>query len=325
MKSYLSVDCGGTKSAFLLCSEDGEKEATCILGPGNYLVNGLETVTEMLEKGIKEVCTQADKKPERIAGVFIAMAGFGDIPDDTERVRKSVQNKFPQMNIVIGNDTENALAGSLLGKSGIHLVAGTGSIGLGIDRERRCIRSGGWHHLFGGDEGSAYWIGCRLLWHFTRQADGRERKSKLYSWLMEKYRLECPEDILDLVINIWKGGRSEIARLSVDAFTLAENGDKNAEFIFEEAGKELAAIARSIYERGNFESPVYISYSGGVFKALKYLEEGLEQGLLSVPHILASPQLLPIGGGILLACKADGKKIDNKMIEKLRVAEADFK
>ena len=40
MRRYLSVDCGGTKTAFLLCRETGELEAACTLGPGNYMVNG---------------------------------------------------------------------------------------------------------------------------------------------------------------------------------------------------------------------------------------------------------------------------------------------
>ena len=42
MRRYLSVDCGGTKTAFLLCRETGELEAACTLGPGNYMVNGID-------------------------------------------------------------------------------------------------------------------------------------------------------------------------------------------------------------------------------------------------------------------------------------------
>lgn len=324
MKSYLSIDCGGTKTAFLLCGENGEIEASCLLGPGNYLVDGLEAVLKVLREGIEQICKQSGQKHQGIVRTFIAIAGFGDIPNDMDRVRQRVCSEFPGMNITIGNDTENALAGSLTGKCGIHVIAGTGSIGLGLDEKRNYIRSGGWHHLFGGDEGSAYWIGCRLLWHFTRQADGREKKSILYSWMMEKYRLECPENVLDLVLNQWKGERSRIAGLSVDVFELAEKGDQNAIIIFEEAGRELAAIARSIYERGDFRPPVPISYSGGVFRALKYMENSLEEELLSVPHMLMPPQLLPIGGGILLACEKDGKKPDNEMLEKLRLAEKCF-
>ena len=73
-------------------------------------------------------------------------------------------------------------------KQGIHVIAGTGSIGLGFDKDSYYVRSGGWHHLFGGDEGSGYWIGCQLIRHFTMQADGREEKTMMFDYILEKIR-----------------------------------------------------------------------------------------------------------------------------------------
>ena len=59
-RRYLSIDCGGTKTAFLLCGENGEAEAACTLGPANYMVNGIGPVLSILEKGIGEVCGCTD-------------------------------------------------------------------------------------------------------------------------------------------------------------------------------------------------------------------------------------------------------------------------
>ena len=62
MRRYLSVDCGGTKTAFLLCRETGELEAACTLGPGNYMVNGIDHVLSVL----KEVfCRSAVRRQSR--------------------------------------------------------------------------------------------------------------------------------------------------------------------------------------------------------------------------------------------------------------------
>lgn len=321
MRRYLSVDCGGTKTAFLLCGETGRMEAACTLGPANYLVNGIDEVISVLKRGVELICAQAHVEQKDITAAFIAVAGFKDIPDDVPWITELIEGAFPQMKIVLGNDTENALAGSLLGKSGIHIIAGTGSIGLGHDKDRQYIRSGGWHHLFGGDEGSAYWIGCQLILHFTRQADGREEKSELYSYLINKYELGCAENILDLVINQWKGERDKIASLSRDVYELAELEDSHAIAIFDQAGLELASIIRSIYDRGAFERPLHISYSGGVFKAMKYLKSSMNEFLVGVPHVFVSPQLLPIGGGILLACEAAGQSVEESMVENLREAQ----
>ena len=267
MRRYLSVDCGGTKTAFLLCRETGELEAACTLGPGNYMVNGIDHVLSVLKDGILQICCQAAIAQSEITHSFIAIAGFKDIPADVPVLTRLVRETFPRMSITLGNDTENALAGSLLGKQGIHVIAGTGSIGLGFDKDSYYVRSGGWHHLFGGDEGSGYWIGCQLIRHFTMQADGREEKTMMFDYILEKYGLACPEEILRLVINEWKGERDKIASMSKDAYELAEQGDSAAAGIFKSAARELAKIVKGVYRNGNFDIPVYVSYSGGVFKA----------------------------------------------------------
>lgn len=318
VRRYLSVDCGGTKTAFLLCEETGRAAASCVLGPGNYLVNGMEEVLGVLKAGVEKVCAQAGIEQSDISHCFIALAGFKDIPEDVPEITGIVREAFPLMPISLGNDTENALAGSLLGKVGIHIIAGTGTIGLGYDEQEQYIRSGGWHHLFGGDEGSGYWIGCQMLQRFTKQADGREEKSALYEYLMKKYSLGCPENILKLVIDQWKGERDKIAGLSRDAFELAKLGDPNVLAVFRGAGRELAAIIRSIYQRGSFGSPILISYSGGVFKAMPYLREAMEEELRDIPHTFTEPQLQPVEGGILLACKADGNAIETDMVRHLK-------
>lgn len=317
MGNYLSVDCGGTKTAFLLCTERGEQKAFCVLGPANYMVNGVEGVMRVLRDGVEQVCAQAGICLEDIRSGFIAMAGFGDVPDDVPELIRRVEELFPGVCLALGNDTDNAMAGSLLGGQGIHIIAGTGSIGLGCDRNRKRVRSGGWHHLFGGDEGSAYWIGCRLLQHFTKQADGREVKTRLYSYLMEAYQLGSAEAMLDLVITRWEGKREKIASMSVHAGELAKQGDDCALEIFAEAARELALIVRGIYEQGEFDAPLRISYSGGVFKSMEYLREPFDKALADIPHVIVEPRLTPVEGGILLALEQAGEEPDEEQIENL--------
>lgn len=318
MDRYLSVDCGGTKTAFLLCGENGKKEAECTMGPANYIVNGMDDILSTLKDGLNEICRQAEIEPTEICHCFIALAGYGDIPDEMEEIRNSICTYFPELRISLGNDTENALAGSLLGEKGIHIIAGTGSIGIGLDENGNYVRSGGWHHLFGGDEGSGYWIGCRLLQHFTKQADGREKRGQLYEYVMQKYELHCPEDILRLVIQEWQGKREKIASMSRDVWELAEREDSTAIDILEEAARELAGIIKGIYGRGSFAKPVKISYSGGVFKAVKYLKMPFEESVAAIPHEIVQPQLSPVAGGVVLAMKKSGRTLTDEIVAYLR-------
>lgn len=317
MKYYLSVDSGGTKTDFLLTDEKGCKCAQCTLGPANYLVNGLDEVLRIYRKGIDEIAQQASISENEIVAAFIAMAGFGDIPEDVERVTKITQDTFPSIKIQLGNDTDNAISGSLLGESGIHVIAGTGSIGLGIDLTGRNIRSGGWHHLFGGDEGSGYWIGCQLLVHFTKQADGREEKTQLYDYLIDKYNLGMAENILDLVIVKWGGQRDKIASLSYDVSILASQNDPCALRIFEATAKELAQIINAIYHLGEFSETAKVSYSGGVFKSLQFFKNTLLDELdFKVDFV--DPALMPLPGGSILAMKQDSIELTEEIIENLK-------
>lgn len=320
MKTYLSVDGGGTKTAFLLCDEQGKELASCILGPANYVVNSLDGVIQTFSKGIEMVCEQANIVESEITSAFLAIAGFKDIPEDIPVVEQMMQDAFPHLNFQLGNDVENALASSLLGDMGIHIIAGTGSIGLGYDKKEAFIRSGGWHHLFGGDEGSGYWIGARCVQAFTKQADGRAEKTLLYDYIMDTYQLSCPENILKLVIQRWNGERDRIASLSKDVSYLASQNDPCAIAILKEAAKELASIVKAIYHQGDFPEKIKISYSGGVFQAKKYLIDTLEEELKGIEHELVEPVFEPVGGGVVLAMKRDGLMISNDVISNLKQA-----
>ena len=97
MRRYLSVDCGGTKTAFLLCRETGELEAACTLGPGNYMVNGIDHVLSVLKDGILQICCQAAIAQSEITHSFIAIAGFKDIPADVPVLTRLVRETFPRM------------------------------------------------------------------------------------------------------------------------------------------------------------------------------------------------------------------------------------
>ena len=317
MKYYLSIDSGGTKTAFLLIDENGQKLINFSLGPANYLVNGLDNVIKVYKEGIKRILEETNIEEKDISQAFIAMAGFGDIPDDIQMINNKIKSEL-NFKLVIGNDTENALSGSLMGESGIHIIAGTGSIGLGKDLNGKLYRSGGWHHSFGGDEGSGYWIGCRLLQHFTKQADGREDKTYLYDYIMRKYELDNSESILDLVVNKWNFQRDKIASMSKDVYECARKCDYIAYSIFTEAAKELALIVNAIYANGVYDSEVKVSYSGGVFNSLEYFESTFINSL-SFKNKLVSPKFGPLVGGVILALKQDNVTIDDKLINNLKM------
>ena len=300
---FLGVDGGGSKTAFYLTDEKGVLKASSFGKPTNYIVDGINQTVKVFENGVNDVCSQVKISVDDITSCFIAVAGFGDIKADEENIKASLQNVFPKLKLKVGNDTENALVGSLAGEIGINIIAGTGSIGLGINANGELLRCGGWHHLFGGDEGSAYWIACKALLGFTRQSDNRDEKTYLYHYLKETYNWKDDSQMLDTMVNKWNENRSEIAKLAKDVSYCASNNDKYCIQILDESAKQLSDIIIAIYDGLGFDDYVSCSYSGGVFNCGDLILEPLKKHLSLKKINLKAPVLSPGAGAVLIAMK----------------------
>ena len=315
---YVSADCGGTKTAIAITDEKGKAIASSLLGPANYLVNGLDNSVKLIANGVDDLLEENNLSHQEIAHFVIALAGYGDIPREKELIRKAFDEVLDYPFSLV-NDIENATAGSLINHNGIHLVAGTGSIAACKNRKGEILRSGGWGHYFGGDEGSGYWIGSKLLLSYCKQSDGRKEKTLLHSYINEHYKLESDEDILLLVLNQMGMRREEIASFALDAVKLYELGDEEVKKIFYEAGEELGELALSLYKKGkDFDLPLRISYSGSIFKSLGKIKAGLDNKLQGIDYQLIKPGLSPLAGGIIIAMEKTNQEISPAIIENLK-------
>lgn len=309
MNLYLGIDSGGTKTKFILINDKAETIAESTQSASHYLQVGLDDLREVMRKGLDDCLTQANAQKEDIKHCFASVAGFGDIEKDNDIIEDVMRTLFSPIPITIGNDIENAYAGALASQPGIVVIAGTGSIGLGIDEFGNSIRCGGWHHAFGGDEGSAFWIGCKLIQAFTLQSDGREPKTLLYSYLKEKYHFDSDSDILQMTIVDWDFDRTKVASLAQDIHYLASQSDSSALGIYDQAAFELSRIIIAIKEKLKFEKAVSASYQGGVFKSGEFIIEPLKQYLEPHSIQLIAPITSPDMGSALLALKYGGIKL----------------
>lgn len=316
MNVYLGIDSGGTKTNFILVDEQGMILAQNTQPASHYMQVGYAGLTAIMKQGMEACLHEAQLPCEEIKAVFASCAGYGDIIHDTPKIEEAIHHAFPNILCKIGNDMENAFAGSLGGHDGINVIAGTGSIGMGRDTQKT-IRCGGWHHAFGGDEGSAYWIACKLIQAYTKQSDGREPKTKLYSYLNETYHFQDDSDILQLTIQDWEFDRTKVAQMAKDVYELALQDDPTAKQIYREAARELASIYLTIKNQLSLADPVTASYSGGVFKSRLYLLEPLKELLEPAGISLADPCLDPTGGSALLALELGGIAISETILNNL--------
>jgi N-acetylglucosamine kinase-like BadF-type ATPase len=196
-------------------------------------------------------------------------------------------------------------AGSLACADGINIVAGTGSIGYG-QRQGLAARAGGWGEAFS-DEGSAYWIAMRGLNAYSRMSDGRLPKGPLHDIFNAHFGLD---NDLDICAHVYGGtgyARGDLARLSLQVADAARAGDAIATAIFDDAGRELAAICDALRVALHFEpgEPVPVSYSGGAFSAGDLLLAPLTRALhaASPAFALRAPMHAPHYGAALYAAR----------------------
>jgi N-acetylglucosamine kinase-like BadF-type ATPase len=306
---YLGVDGGGTKTSFLLLNEDGRAAGSATLGTLDWFQIGPDGIRNTLAEGIGQVCVQAGIDPSQLAYAVLGIPCLGDeLIDEVPIVEEFVRDVLGSTPFRAVNDAEVGWAGSLACRPGIHLVAGTGAIGYGVDQDGRAARASGWGHMIG-DEGSAYWLGRQLIAAFTREADGREERSMLYEVVREHCRIADDFELLRVVQQEWSWSREQIAGLAKLVYQAAQGGESKAIKLYEQAAYELSLIVHAIYrklwsgETAGTRTPISVSYSGGVFRAGSFILEPLKRYLPEDTYTLVTPQIEPVAGAALYAYK----------------------
>ena len=319
---YLGVDGGGTKTALCLLREGGHVAAQARAPSCYYFTEGIDLVGRVLREGIDEVCELASVTPADIRYAFFGLPTYGEVSGDVPTLDAIPGEILGHSRYACDNDMVCGWAGSLGGVDGINVVGGTGSITYG-ERAGRGARVGGWGDLFG-DEGSAYWISIKGLNAFTRMSDGRLPVGPLHETLRAHLELAADLDLVDVVLNRWQGGRSEIAALSRVVAAAAENGDECAAQILSEAAEELAGLVDTTRRILEFspEEKVPVSYSGGIFNvrsivgdfeaSLHHLRDGYE---------LRKPLYSPAIGGAIYAARLAGEPLDKVSLGQLEATE----
>lgn len=292
MKYFVGIDGGGTKTEFLCYDESDTQVGETVLPTVHFMQTGEEEAIRILKNGMDEVL------PENVTreNVFLCagFGGYGKNPEIRKRMENICAKSFEGMHYCIRNDAEIAIHGAFGGEDGILLIAGTGSIGF-AKKGKKVLRCGGWGCLLG-DEGSAYWIGKKLLEAFCRQNDSREQETELSAVMKRRLGLSEAYDLIPY-INAHHD-RADIAGLALTAYELAEKGEKTAVKIYEEAAMELAGLANSL--SAHFDTACRVSYAGSVWKAGQHILLPLRQHLNACLE-LRPPKYSPVYGAYLIA------------------------
>jgi len=233
-----------------------------------------------------------------LAGIAAALPAYGEVDEISADQREVIAAAFGKTPQRVLNDVDAAQIGAFAGGPGILILSGTGSMAWARDAAGRSYRVGGWGETIG-DEGSAHWIGRRLLGLVSQSIDGRAAPSPLVGAVFEHLQLDRtdPVNALEGWVSRLRSLRSGIAALAPVADLLAAAGDAGAVAILEQAAEELARHVRTVARLAGL--PLEWSYAGGTFSS-RVLREAVASRIGSPPR---PPLLPPIGGALLAAAQ----------------------
>jgi N-acetylglucosamine kinase-like BadF-type ATPase len=317
VRTYLGVDGGGSKTAFLLIDESARVLASHAEGPAYYLETGWDAMQAMLAQGILATLAQVSLPPSSLEFAFLGLPAYGEDSRLLGALDGVASPPLQPGRYRCGNDAVCGWAGALACQDGINLIDGTGSIAYG-EFNGRAARAGGWGELFS-DEGSAYWIAREGLNLFTRMSDGRTARGALYNMLRAHFGLQSDLDLCAAIDD--KSQRSNLAALSPLIAQAATGGDVQASALFSRAADELVQVVDAVHRQLAVPdgATVMLSYSGGMFQQRDLLLAQLQSKLAvdSRRYRVVAPRLPPAAGAALYAAKLSGAPLSAAAVSAL--------
>jgi glucosamine kinase len=311
---FLGIDGGGSKTSCLI-GDESSVLGTGTAGPSNLVRAGEAQARESLAAAIRQACTVANLKPAEISRVCVGLAGAarpeisvvvrGIIAEIVSGEARAGQIKTSDIKVV--GDNVIALEAAFGAGPGVIVIAGTGSIAYGRNRDGQTARAGGWGFAVS-DEGSGHWIGRAAVAAALRAWDeSQDEKAPLLLSVMKSWGLENRESLV-LAANATPA--PDFAALFPAVLALADSGDRSAREVLAQAGSRLVELAGIVVRRLFPESgAVRAAMSGGVFGSSALVRQVFYNGLRSVhPDIALNPGVIePVRGALEMARQGAAK------------------
>ena len=315
---YIGIDGGGTKTEAVVVDSHG-----VMLGQGNAGSTNLNhySRTDVIFN-LNEAIQQALGPRSVLNGTVSIFLGMSGVSTDDDRnnfaeIAREIASLPPGVLVGVDNDCVAALAGGLAGEPGIALVAGTGSICIGINRKGQSHWCGGWGAI-ADDAGSAPWVAVRALRSAVRSVDGRGESTLLTQLIFDALNIAAPRE---LIFRIHNQGvtRAEFGSLAPLVVQASLDGDKVASHILDDAAKELSSLVKATSQTlfNDDTCPVILvggfARSGAPFQSML-----INQITVDTPTaVVREPILRPVMGSALQALRQGGMAWTPEVIKNL--------
>ncbi len=289
-RMMIGIDGGGTKTEFILFSENGNVLRRIMLPQSNPNDIGLEKCCSVLAEGIDLILEFAPTVSCIFAGIAGAATG-----DNAQNISAFLKKRYKSKRIKVASDAINVLSYNTKSPDSMALICGTGSVLFA--RENGTIhRVGGWGYLFD-ESGSAYDIGKDAIRAALGQQDGLGEKTIITDLLRE----ELKNDMWSCLNIVYQKGKSYIASLAPIVFKAASLGDAVAKRIIEKNAEHLADLVNTAVRKYACGHDVVVG--GGLIEncrdiILPLLKESVPSNINFI-----FPKLPPVYGACIECCR----------------------
>lgn len=297
-KLYLGVDGGGSKTELCVADGSGKTVLTLNGGPTSFKSVGNAAAFANMRELVRQM-ERAGIRAEHIQRSVWGMSGC-DTPEDRVVYEAMIQQAgFPEERTTVVNDALLPFWAAA-DVPGVVVIAGTGSIVVGIDSQGNAQRIGGWNYSFS-DLGSGYWMSCRLLREMTLWLDGCREDCFTFRAVEKKLLPQGGgrEEMLYRLSNLTKG--DEIASFASIVLETAESPlcKKLRQGAVDSLTLYAGRMLENLREKG--EKDLKIVLSGGLFKSDCFRAQALEAMEKLAPVVVNT--VSPALGGVRIAEK----------------------
>ncbi len=304
MTLVVGVDGGGTKTHAVVADETGAMLGFATHGPSNWESVGLRGAADALREAIANALEQAGASSSDLAGAAFGLAGV-DWESDLPRMRGVIDQLRLPCPYELVNDAFVALRAGTEASYGVVLVAGTGSVAAGRNREGRVFRTLGEGPILG-DVGAASDVSDAAVRAVADAYTGRGPATVLTAELCDLTGCGSAAEFLEW----YSRGLEQLRDGAAAVVRAADGGDRVAQGIMRWAGTALGGSAALVARQldmlgGEFD----VVLSGGLFRAGSAM---LTDSLTGVLHPVAPHARLvhldppPVVGAVLMAFDTGG-------------------
>lgn len=246
----LGVDIGGTKTHAIAALARGGVLAEAVAGSSNVQNVSREQARAAIRDLFERLVLPPDPAPSRV----VIGSGGVDTPEDAAALRDLFRPHLPEARIDVVHDTRLILAAGGA-RTGVGVIAGTGSVAWGINEAGAEARRGGWGYLLG-DEGSGYWFGREAVRHTLAVYNMDQPVDELGSLLLESCGVDAPEQLIgrfhgDTDRAYWAGRAGLV-------FKAAAAGHAPSIALIDDGAAHLARIAAAVAGQLGLTGPVVV-------------------------------------------------------------------